>query len=227
VSGGRTASTTCSAATYIAAIFGYPPGSTTRYGVGRWFQTRTFFPDARYGVASATYTGKAYLLGGGCSALVGTGTGTTANRAVYGTLQSQPQISSYSLMIDTDTDVTPNKWLINGVDNGIGAQWSFTYQSSTSANNSWGVSTVTNPLTLGSPGTYTPLNGSGTNTNTARYYYFYLTVDASNAFGFPEDATRGPTVDDITLEFTADPSKRLMHGRTFTGGLQQPEDTPF
>jgi hypothetical protein len=39
--------------------------------------------------------------------------------------------------------------------------------------------------------------------------------------------TRGPTIDDISLFFTSDPSKRLRHGKTFTGGLLQPLDTPF
>jgi hypothetical protein len=54
-----------------------------------------------------------------------------------------------------------------------------------------------------------------------------VSIDASQAFGYPEDISRGPTIADLTLQFTANPSKRLMHGRTFTGGLQQPDDTPF
>ena len=91
----------------------------------------------------------------------------------------------------------------------------------------WGTETVFGNVTLGLPGVYTPRNGSNVNTNCARFYYFNVTVDSSQAFGYPDDVTRGPTITDLTLQFTADPSKRLMHGRTFTGGLQQPIDTPF
>jgi len=225
VFGGRSAATTCTTATYVAPIIGYPPGSSTRYGIGIWSQTNITYTGARYGVAAAYSDGKAYLLGGMCNATL-----TGANRVVYSTLQAQPQVSKYSLMIDTDTDVFPSKWLMNGIDNGIGAQWIFNYMSSTSANNSWGINTAYGAVTLGTPATYTPLDGSGTNTNTtvgARFYYLYVTVDASQAFGYPEDVSRGPTIADLTLQFSSDPSKRLMHGRTFTGGIQQPLDTPF
>jgi hypothetical protein len=52
-----------------------------------------------------------------------------------------------------------------------------------------------------------------------------LTVDATQSFGYAEDYSRGPNISDLTLYFTSDPSKRLMHGRTFTGGQQQPLDT--
>jgi hypothetical protein len=54
-----------------------------------------------------------------------------------------------------------------------------------------------------------------------------VSIDSSKAFGYPDDVTRGPTVDDISLFFTSDPSKRLRHGATFTGGQLQPLDTPF
>lgn len=91
----------------------------------------------------------------------------------------------------------------------------------------WGQETNFGEVTLGSPETYTPLNDSGTNTDCARFYYFSVNIDSSRAYGYPEDVTRGPTIADLTLQFTADPSKRLMHGRTFTGGLQQPLDTPI
>jgi hypothetical protein len=151
------------------------------------------------------------------------------------TLLSQPQVSKYSIMIDTDSDVFPTSWLLNGVDNSIGAKWQLKYRSMTNTATSctsptmttWGVDTNFGNVTLGLPGTYTPLNGSGVNTNCARFYYFNVSVDSSQAFGYPDDVSRGPTITDLTLQFTADPSKRLMHGRTFTGGLQQPIDTPY
>ena len=77
--------------------------------------------------------------------------------------------------------------------------------------------------------TYAPLDGSGANTNCARYFFFSLTADNTQALSFPENttATVGPSITDLTLRFTADPAKRLMHGRTFVGGIQQPNDTPY
>ncbi|MCA9327874.1 hypothetical protein KDA14_05070, partial [Candidatus Saccharibacteria bacterium] len=91
----------------------------------------------------------------------------------------------------------------------------------------WGQTTTFGDVTLGTPNTFTPKDSVGTNTNYARWYYFSLSIDASQTFGYPEDVTRGPTIADLSLFFTSDPSKRLLHGKTFTGGEQQPLDTPF
>jgi hypothetical protein len=138
-------------------------------------------------------------------------------------------------MMDTDTDVFPNNWLLNGVDNSIGAAWQLKYRSMTNtttlcrtpAMTTWGVETNFGDVKLELPGVYTPLDGSGVTTNCARFYYMNVTIDSSQAFGYPDDVSRGPTITDLTLQFTADPAKRLMHGRTFVGGLQMPDDTPY
>lgn len=160
---------------------------------------------------------------------------TGVHRVVSTALLSQPQIARYSIMFDTDSDVFPTTWLLNGVDNSIGAKWRLNYRSMTDTTTScvspamttWGQDTNFGEVALGLPGAYVPLDASGSTSNCARFYYFTVNVDSSRAFGFPEDVTRGPTINDLTLQFTADPSKRLMHGRTFTGGLQQPIDTPY
>lgn len=189
--------------------------------------------------------------GGGGGASTGAGSAGTDGRVIITytaspsyaspatqqtTLLSQPQVAKYSIMMDVDSDVFPNYWLLNGVDNSIGARWQLRYRSMTNypttsctspAMTTWGQEVVFGNVTLGTPGVYTPLNGSGTNTSCARFYYFNVSVDSSQAYGYPDDVTRGPTIDDLTLQFTADPSKRLMHGRTFAGGLQQPNDTPY
>lgn len=151
------------------------------------------------------------------------------------TLLSQPQVAKYSIMIDTDSDVFPNYWLLNGVDNSIGAKWKLKYRSMTNttttctspAMTTWGSDTDFGDVTLGQYRQYIPVNGSGISTDCARFYDFVVTVDSSQAFGYPDDVSRGPTITDLTLQFTADPSKRLMHGRTFVGGLQMPDDTPY
>jgi hypothetical protein len=160
---------------------------------------------------------------------------TGIHRVVSTALLSQPQIARYSIMFDTDSDVFPTTWLLNGVDNSIGAKWRLNYRSMTNTTTScvspamttWGKDTNFGEVALGLPGAYIPLDAGGVTSNCARFYYFTVNVDSSRAFGFPEDVTRGPTITDLTLQFTADPSKRLMHGRTFTGGLQQPVDTPY
>lgn len=91
----------------------------------------------------------------------------------------------------------------------------------------WGNKTNFGDVTLGTPNTFNPLDENGSNTSYARWYYFYVDIDASKTFGYPEDVNRGPTIADLSLFYTADPSKRMIHGKTFTGGIQQPLDTPF
>ncbi len=237
--GGRstTAATTCSQATLLAPISANTTiaSGNNPTGVGDWYQTNVLFTgtSARYGDSVAYANGKAYVLGGGCN----TSFVSNTDFQDYSTILSQPQVASYSIMIDTDTDVFPTKWLLNGLDNSIGAAWQLKYSSMTNPNaavncaaspmTTWGQETNAGNVTLGTPGTYTPKDGSGTNTNCARFFFLSVSIDSSQAFGYPEDVTRGPTITDLTLEFTADPSKRLMHGRTFTGGVQQPDDTPF
>jgi hypothetical protein len=271
-------------------------------GLGDFYQTNVKYTGARYGASVAYSNGKFYTMGGGCGTSV-----ITSSRHYYSTVKSQPQIAKYSRLIDTDTDVFPQKWLMNGLDNSIGASWKLKYKSmhdidaavnpaedcgtsttmSTMAN--YGYETNFGNVSLGVPGTYTARNGTtysagtisqtlfaitgsgfttdlnggiityadgtraivtyvsttqltssvsksvtaqtyridGGNINCARYFYMSVSIDSSQAYGYPEDVTRGPTLSDITLLFTSDPSKRLMHGRTFTGGEQQPLDAPF
>lgn len=224
--GGRSADTTCTANTYVAPISANTTISSGNNptGVGEWYQTNKTFSGSRYGASVAMNDGRAYVMGGGCGSTL-TYTGT--NRVTSSVMQSQPQVAKYSRMIDTDTDVFPTKWLMNGLDNDIGARWLMRYRSSTSATAAWGTETNSGTVTLGTPATYTPLDGSAVNTNFARYYYMSISIDSSQAFGYPEDVTRGPTIADLSLFFTSDPSKRLKHGATFTGGELQPLDTPF
>jgi hypothetical protein len=222
--GGRSADTTCASNTIVAPISANTTiaSGNNPTGIGEWFETNIKYTGDRY-AASAVYSeGKAYIVGGACN-----GNLTGSNSVVQTTLQSQPQIAKYSRMIDTDTDVFPTKWLMNGLDNDIGARWKMRYRSSTAANAAWGQETNFGQITLGQPENYIPLNASGINTNFARYYYMSVSIDSSQAFGYPEDVSRGPTIADLTLFFTSDPNKRLRHGKTFTGGEQQPLDTPF
>lgn len=182
---------------------------------------------------------------------------TGANKIVQTAVYAQPQVAIYSKMIDTDTDVFPTSWLINGLDNSTGARWQVRYRSMHDINTTsdvaivsgspvlqqnpsedcgtsttmpvmttWGQETNYGDVIMGDVAPYTAVNSSGGNINCARYFYFYVSIDASQTFGYPEDVTRGPTIADLSLFFTSDPSKRLRHGKTFTGGEQQPLDTP-
>jgi hypothetical protein len=228
--GGRSAATTCAPNTLIAPISANTTIATGNNptGVGEWYETSVRYAGDRYGAAAVYSQGKVYLMGGGCT------TPLSSNRHYYGALKAQPQIAKYSRMMDTDTDVFPTKWLLNGLDNSIGARWAMRYRSMTNditnicaTMTTWGQETNFGNVTLGQPENFVPLDGSGANTNCARFFYMSVTIDSSQSFGYPEDISRGPTMTDLSLFFTSDPSKRLRHGKTFTGGEQQPLDTPF
>lgn len=236
--GGRSAATTCRPITQFAPISANTTiaSGNNPTGVGTWSETNQRYTGDRYGAAATYNQGRIYLVGGGCSSFV-----SSADRMYSSTLKSQPQMAKYSRMINTDTDVFPTYWLMNGLDNSIGARWTMRYRTmtdplsngglgtacSTAKMTTWGQETNYGDVTLGTPAVYTPIDGSGANTHCARYFYFSVYIDASQTFGYPEDVTRGPTIADLSLFYTADPSKRLIHGKTFTGGIQQPLDTPF
>lgn len=227
--GGRSDATTCSNSVTVSPVSANTTiaSGNTPTGIGEWYQTNQRLATARYGATASYLDGKIYALGGGCGSTLSYGSPVTQQSS----LLSQPQVARYSIMMDTDSDVFPTSWLLNGVDNSIGAKWQLKYRSMaecpSASMTTWGQETYHGDVTLGQLGAYTPKTGSGANTNCgARYYYFNVAVDSSQAFGYPDDVSRGPTISDLTLQFTADPSRRLMHGRTFTGGLQQPVDTP-
>lgn len=222
VVGGRSAASTCTNNTYVVPISANTTIATRNNptGIGEWFKTNNEFTGDRYSAGVAYSQGKVYLTGGGC------GTELTSNQHYYGTLDAQPQVARWSYFVDADSDVFPNAWLLNGLDNNIGARWQFAYRSSTDTANTWGVDTDFGDVTLGTVEDYIPYDGAGSNTNFARYFYVTVSIDASQTYGYPDDVTRGPTVDDLTIFFVSDPSKRLRHGKTFIRGLQQPLDTP-
>ncbi len=223
VVGGRSATATCDSNTLVTPISANTTIATGNNptGIGEWYETNEKYTGDRYGASVAYNQGKMYLTGGQCNS-----TFTGANRALQTAMLSQPQVARYSRLIDTDTDVFPNKFLLNGLDNSIGARWEVKYSSSTDASSTWGQETDFGEVTLGTVNSYTPLDGTGTDTNSARFMYFWIEIDSTYTFGYPEDVNRGPTIDDITLFFTSDPGKRLRHGKTFTGGEKQPLDTP-
>lgn len=231
--GGRSAASTCVPNTLVSPISANTTILTGNNptGIGEWFETNVRYSGDRYGAAVAYDQGKLYMLGGGCTAPLST------NRHYYASLKSQPAVARYSLMIDTDSDVFPTKWLANGLDNSTGAAWYMRYRSMNDIDGdttdcvvdmtTWGQETNFGKITLGVPQTYTPKDSSGNTTNCARYFFLAVNIDSSQAFGYPEDVSRGPTIYDLSLFFTSDPGKRLLHGKTFTGGVQQPLDTPF
>ena len=243
--GGRSAASACSPTTLVTPVSANTSidsldtngmaDDNNPTGIGEWYETNQRYSGDRYGAGVAYANGRVYVMGGGCSALVTT---TTPDQWLYqSTLYSQPQIAKYSKMIDTDSDVYATTWLANGVDNSTGAQWSLSYKSMNnplqtdtskacggSVMSTWGTQVNMGSITLGRPGAYVIKNNSGTTISCSRYYYLSLTVDVSQSFGYPEDVTRGPTISDISLFYTSDASKRMIHGKTFSGGLQQPLD---
>lgn len=234
--GGRSTATTCRSNTISAPISANTTiaSGNNPTGIGDWYGTNVRYSGDRYGAATVYDQGRAYVMGGMCNGTLV----TTTNRLQYSTLQSQPQVAKYSRMIDTDKDVFPTVWLMNGLDNSTGARWFMRYRSMTDPlaasgqkcktpdMTTWGQDTNFGEVTLGKVQTYTPKDSGGTTTNCARYFYMLVTIDSQQAYGYPEDVTRGPTIADLSLFYTASPSQRLIHGKTFTGGEQQPLDTP-
>ena len=243
LTGGKRTSGGCSTQTYIAPIAGNSTiaSGNNPTGIGNWSTSGpqlvgTSSTAQRYGASVSYSNGKAYVVGGICTSFSG------MTKVQQSPLLAQPQIAKYSISFDTDTNVYPQSYLFNGIDNSIGAQWKLKYRSmsdpgavtslgtgvdcSTSPMSDWGQETTINPLALGTLDTYNPLDGSGANMSCGRYYSLNVTIDAQNAFGFPDDVSRGPTMTDISLRYTAAPQKRLMHGRTFINGNQNPLDSP-
>lgn len=150
-------------------------------------------------------------------------------------LLSQPQVANYSRLIDAGKDVFPTKWLMNGIDNSIGARWQMNYKSmndgqaaiycGTGAMTTYGQSTNFGDVTLGNPENYIVKDSAGTDIKCSRYFFITVSIDASKTFGYPEDINRGPTIDNLTLFFKSNPGSRLLHGKTFIEGQQQPLDT--
>jgi hypothetical protein len=224
--GGRTDATTCRSNTIVSPISANTTiaSGNNPTGLGDWYATNVKYSGDRYGAAAVYDQGRAYVMGGFCNgSIIGT---TATDKLQVSTLQSQPQVAKYSRMIDTDTDVFPTVWLMNGLDNSTGARWFMRYRSSTAATASWGQETNFGEVPLSKVQVYVPKDSGGTDTEFARYYYMLVTIDSQQAYGYPEDVTRGPTIADLSLFYTADPSKRLIHGKTFTGGEQQPLDAP-
>lgn len=231
--GGRSAATTCAPKVLITPVTANTTiaSGNNPTGIGEWYETNVRYSGDRYGAAAEYFNGKLYTMGGGCS------TPLSSNRHFYSTINSQPQVAIYSRLIDTDSDVFPNSWLMNGLDNAIGARWRARYRSMNDTDgiptdcgsadmSTWGQETVYGDVSLGDVAPYSALDASGNNIGCARYFYFFVSIDASKTFGYPEDVNRGPTISDLSLFFTSDPNKRLRHGKTFTGGELQPLDTP-
>ncbi len=160
----------------------------------------------------------------------------SASRVTQTALLSQPQIANYSRQVDAGNDVFPTKWLMNGLDNSIGARWQFRYRSMNDPTNTtqpcggtvmtaYGQETNYGDVTLGTPAIYTVKDSSGTNIGCGRYFFMDISIDASQTYGYPDDITRGPTLDNLTLFFNSNPGKRLIHGKTFIEGIQQPLNT--
>ena len=133
--GGRIAATTCNPKTLITPISANTTNATGNNptGVGEWYETNVRYTSDRYGAAVAYDKGKIYTMGGGCTAPIDCSTASVCN--YYSTVKSQPQTAVYSRLIDTDSNVFPNSWLVNGLDNSVGARWQADYRSAIDASN--------------------------------------------------------------------------------------------
>ncbi|HEV7454274.1 MAG TPA: hypothetical protein VGO07_03365 [Candidatus Saccharimonadales bacterium] len=211
LSGGRSATATCSATTWIASV--NSTGTTSD-----WSQGANTFSTARFGAGGAFFNGYYYVLGGDdCTNVI------SSNVIPYGGEQSQAMKASFSKYADLNGDGTPQKlviYLTNAVNNGVDIElWRLTYKSSREAANSWGVTTVVSPLVNEHAYSVSALDGSAVDQILARWFFLSFDINMEQSFSFT-DANQ-PTIFQYGLHYSSPTAKRLMHGRDFRDQTQQ------
>ncbi|HSW66658.1 MAG TPA: hypothetical protein VLI54_05975 [Bacillota bacterium] len=211
LSGGRTASTTCSATTWIASV--------NNTGIlSSWSQGANKFTTARFGSGGAFYNGYYYVAGGDdCTNVI------SSNVIQYGGEQSQAMKAVFSKYADLNGDGRPQKlviYLTNAVNNGVDIElWRLTYKSSREAANLWGVTTAVSPLVNEQAYSVSALDNSAVDKVISRWFFLSFDINMEQSFSFT-DANQ-PTIFQYGLHYSPPPSKRLLHGQDFRDQTQQ------
>ncbi|HEX7964023.1 MAG TPA: hypothetical protein VF466_05565 [Candidatus Saccharimonadales bacterium] len=209
--GGRSASTTCSADTWVASI-----NSTGT--LSDWQTSINNFTTARFDAGGAFYNGYYYVLGGDdCTNVI------SSNVIQYGGEQSQAMKTLVTKYLDMAGDAKPQKfvaYLTNAVNNGVDIEkWRLTYKSSANLANTWGMSASIYPLASQASYTTNAYDGSGTDIQLARWYELSFDINMEQSFTFTDDTQ--PTISRYDFYYSPTPSRRLMHGRDFRDQTQQ------
>ena len=218
VFGGRngTASTSCSANVYMAAVNG--DGTT-----GRWQQAPNSMAEARFGMAGVFYNGYFMMNGGhNCTAIAST------NPLKQSGQLSEAIHATYTRYVDFGTDATLRQLYVLGTNAQISGadidKWKIVVKTSTSVNNTWGLNYTTILTGLGtgpaygSPITFQALDASGVDQGASRYWDITFDIDQSQSFNFPD--TTQPQITKYDFYFSPGPGKRLRNGKTFVNEQQ-------
>lgn len=179
--------------------------------LGRWMKAHTDFTTTRRGLATVSYGGNLYVLGGTNAA------GTTYYSDVqFAGLKTIPRISKYSKLLTLDPTTEVAGVYYNGLLNGDS---SVTYRVAPNT----GIFSSSTPATNGNGSEPTPLCGLGS----IYYVHFVVTLNDSTTATFPDSGVGNVT--DITtyyrLSATPPPNLRLTGGKWFYQEQPRPLDT--
>jgi hypothetical protein len=173
--------------------------------------------------ALSWYNGNLYVTGG-CTLTAGVcTTGGLLTSDEYAGQQVISRVGHYSKLFNTQVDTSPTQLVINGAINGPGAAVEFKLQTASSTDPVLGIAQLIRPVIFGNFYTVQALNSSGTNVGVALNYLFIIALDDSRSGTFPDVPNNialggyaQTAVTDITLNYHANPGRRLRHGASFT-----------
>jgi hypothetical protein len=171
--------------------------------------------------AAVFYGGYIYITGGCTLSSNVCSTVSAANDKVG--QQAIPRTGHYSKLFDTQVDTTPTQLVVNGAvggsGKGPGGLVEFRFQTASSLDPVLGVPQLIRPVVDGRYYNVESLNSSGAFVGQAFQYQYLIAIDDSRAGTFPDvpKASYSQTsVQDVTLFYHANPSRRLRHGKSFT-----------
>ena len=169
--------------------------------------------------AAVVYNGTIYDTGG-CTLNAGTCNVVTAAND-RGGQKAISRVGHYSKLFNTQVDTSPTQLVINGANYGPGSAVEFKLQTASSSDPVLGIAQLIRPVVFNNFYTVQALNSSGANVGVALNYLFLIALDDSRSGTFPDVANSvggysQTSVTDITLNYHANPGRRLRHGASFT-----------
>ncbi len=163
--------------------------------------------------AAAIFDGFLYTTGG-CTLSAGVCT-TVSTSDEYAGQQAIARVGHYSKLFNTQVDTAPSQMVVDGSLSGPGSTVATSFYSQATGASTLGVAQVFNPTIFGNFYVVQSLDSSGVNVGIAFNYLIQITLDDSGSGTFP-DSTTQTIVQDITVFYHANPSRRLRHGASFT-----------
>jgi hypothetical protein len=211
VFGGQSSSTICVNTTYIASI-------NSSGELGEWTQGINNFTTARTSPTASFYNGYYYVMGGDdCTNII------TTNVVQSGGQQSQAMKTFFTRYSDLGGDAAPRKfvaYVTNAQNSGVDIEyWKVAYQTSTQANNSYGISTSIFPIVSQTVYPVTAYDGTGTDVKLDRYIQLAFSISMEKSFSFTDDTQ--PSINSYFLYYSPATVNRLRNGKNFQDQQQQ------